>query len=679
MPTAWKRGHVPRGVDPLVHWRMIEMADTLPRLHGEPRWWSVLIELEDTSLAHFLERLQGGTDIDLGTVLHVPELYRAQASRHRQRQTVTLYATRPFFELIFERQDLGVGRVLLGRLLPELLRNFDAGSERPQPKSGPKARAIVAVIDDGIAFAHELFRRADGGSRVEYAWLHDGTPPNMPRGRELDRTEIEALLALHSHGQWLDEEGFYRDAGLIDFANGLHKTAAFRRAHGTHVAALAGGHPPGAADDDFPLILVQLAADTVGDTSGDRIEPELGAVITYILDRADAIAVARGMGDALPLVINFSFGNYAGAHDGTDVIDTALDQALDDVQRPVRVVLPAGNNNLVRCHAVLDFADGAPCKTVHWRVPPDDKTCSYVEIWLPHRGTNPPDLVSVEVTTPDGQASAAVTAAPGSLQHLSWGNAVVGRLDYAFVPFPTERGFIRVAIRPTAADNSQELAPCGLWRIKVTNTALAAGETVHLRIQRNDSLPDYPVRGRQSYFDEPCYRRFDAVGRPLAEDPPGPPCPVTRSGTLNAFACGTESIVVAGYVRGSGEPAAFSAAGPVTPTRDAPLAGRDGPDALGASDDSTVVAGVLSAGSRCGSMVAMSGTSVAAPQAARWLADELGAGRPGDRTAIRQKAAADEQDGHWPGPPPDEARGGGGRLDLPPQPGRPRRFVPSRP
>src|SRR3546814_11329167 len=85
-------------------------------------------------------------------------------------------------------------------------------------------------------------------------------------------------------------------------------SAAFRRSHGTHVAALAGGYRPGTADDDFPLILVQLAAENVADTSGDRIEPDLGLALQYIVDRADAVAAARGMGSELPLVINFSFG-----------------------------------------------------------------------------------------------------------------------------------------------------------------------------------------------------------------------------------------------------------------------------------------------------------------------------------------------------------------------------------
>jgi hypothetical protein len=83
------------------------------------------------------------------------------------------------------------------------------------------------------------------------------------------------------------------------------------------------------------------------------------------------------------------------------------------------------------------------------------------------------------------------------------------------------------------------------------------------------------------------------------------------------------------------------------------------------SDDSRVHSGVLAAGSRSGSVVAMNGTSVAAPQLARWIADERSQGRSGDRTAVAARAAADEA-GSPPQPPkPRAERGGAGRIRLP--------------
>ncbi|MEX2630893.1 MAG: S8 family serine peptidase [Tistlia sp.] len=679
MAASWSKGRVPASVDPLIYWRLVEMADFLPPEPEESRWWSAQIELRDISLDQFRRRLAERSGLRPESLFHLPEIEPEQTALPKERQVATAYGTLPFFELVFDednQRELGIERVVLGRVLPKRQRNFEASFGPGKAMPGGPARAIVAVIDDGIAFAHELFRRCDG-SRVEFAWIQDGTPANRHRGRELDRAEIESLLQRHSHGGRLDEAAFYRDAGLIDFSDGLHKSAAFRRSHGTHVAALAAGHAPGTHDEDYPLILVQLPATVVEDSSGDWIGPDLAIAIEYILQRARQIDKARQAGGMLPLVINFSFGNFAGSHDGTDMLERLLDQVSQAGPRPVRVVLPAGNGHLSRCHAVLAFDRPGQSRTLSWHVLPDDRTASYVEIWLPHRGPNPPDLVQVEVTSPCGRATALVEATPGPPVVVARDGATIGQLHYRFFPAPTERGRIMIALLPTAHETARPLAPSGVWRITVTNKALRPEEQIHLRIQRDDSLAGYPLRGRQSYFEDPAYRRFDGIGRPLETEPEDPPCPVKRTGTLNAFATGRETVVVGGYVRGSGAPAPESGAGPVTPTRDARTPHRAGPEALAASDDSPVQRGTLAAGSWGGSMVALNGTSVAAPQVARWLADELAAGRSGDRAAVRDKAQADEQNRPEPGPP--ETRGGGGRLTLPRQPFRPRRLVPDRP
>ena len=63
----------------------------------------------------------------------------------------------------------------------------------------------------------------------------------------------------------------------------------------------------------------------------------------------------------------------------------------------------------------------------------------------------------------------------------------------------------------------------------------------------------------------------------------------------------------------------------------------------------------------------MNGTSVAAPQVARLIADELSAGRPGDRAAVQALAAASDATlPPLPPPPPPNERYGAGRLLLPP-------------
>ena len=178
-------------------------------------------------------------------------------------------------------------------------------------------------------------------------------------------------------------------------------------------------------------------------------------------------------------------------------------------------------------------------------------------------------------------------------------------------------------------------------------------------------LYGFPIRGRQPYFDEKSYVRFDQEGRDNEIDDPA--CPVRRYGTINAIATGRKPIVMAGFLRKEMKAAKYSSAGPITPKQGAAAADPYRPDAMAATDDSLVHFGLLAAGSRSGSVVAMNGTSVAAPRIARSIAYELAGGFPGDRTSVQNLAAYDESNypaGTPPQQPPE--RTGAGRIDLPP-------------
>ena len=67
-------------------------------------------------------------------------------------------------------------------------------------------------------------------------------------------------------------------------------------------------------------------------------------------------------------------------------------------QYPTRIVLPAGNAQLSRCHAVIDLVTHADVD-FEWIVQPDDRTHSVVHVWLPDRGGN---RMTMTVVLPDG-------------------------------------------------------------------------------------------------------------------------------------------------------------------------------------------------------------------------------------------------------------------------------------
>jgi len=526
--------------------------------------------------------------------------------------------------------------------------------------NGSSTAVVMGIIDDGIAFANQRFRNGSN-TRVEYWWLQDGAqqgPGTITPGRELTKAQINASLAACTRGGVLDEDQFYRLVGLTDFTQPGHKSAAWRIAHGTHVLDLASGYDPQAAPSDRPIVVVQLPVRVTADTSGSRLYPFVHLAVRYILVRAYQIAK-----DA-PVVINLSYGNFAGPHDGKSPIETALDRFVKRTKVPLRIVLPAGNSYILRTHAEVSFPALNSATTLNWRILPGCRRPSFLEIWLPPFGAGGAvDRVDATITSPTGQA---LTVNENSGTKKQWLDAAGNVYAEAYYRYrrSSQRGLFLVIVKRTASvERGAVLAPAGVWTVMLQNQLLAPTDLVQAWIQRDDSLYGFPIRGRQSYFDDASYRLFDAEGRDNERDQP-PNCVVRRASTLNAIATGAEPVVVGGVLRKEMVDAEYSSAGPVA---NAPR-----PDAVTVTEDSKVHYGVLAAGSRSGSVVTMGGTSVAVPQIARRIAHDLASGGSGDRTTVRYWATTDE--GAFPAgtpasatpPPPIPDRSGAGRTIRPP-------------
>jgi hypothetical protein len=179
-----------------------------------------------------------------------------------------------------------------------------------------------------------------------------------------------------------------------------------------------------------------------------------------------------------------------------------------------------------------------------------------------------------------------------------------------------------IFLAPTATDpplaSNQPTAPAGLWRLEVRNTG-AAPVVADGWIRRDETLTGRRAHGRQAYFDDPSYQRFSDKTRPIEFGGNGY---VKTRETLSGIATGQSTFVIGGYCRGfeSSEmrPAPYSSGGPHLTIAGTPKL----PTCLFPSEDSIACRGVLAAGVQSGSTVAMNGTSVAAPQATRWIADQ---------------------------------------------------------
>ncbi|WP_424933243.1 S8 family serine peptidase [Amaricoccus macauensis] len=529
----------------------------------------------------------------------------------------------------------------IARRLPAAL-NWREPAASTKPRRG---EVCIGIVDDGIAIAHERLRCDTLESRVEAYWdqntlltdreeieaikaFSESDLQGRALGKTLTRKEIDAALAWAD--PHMDEDAIYRRLGLIDYRKAGPQFAAHRIAHGMHVADLAAGYAPSSAEaSSRPVIAVQIANPVIARPIDDRrLDFHIWLGILFIVDQADRIWGENKM----PLVINASLGKIAGPHDATGLLESAIDSLVKNREGMVHVVLPAGNHHLSQCHACIDLGEGTE-KQVDWIVQPDDRTCSTVEAWLP-AGMAAEDVMC-ELTTPAGAkfTLAGEVADPVEIRYLGKTAGKISRIANG-----ERRAMIRIDIGPTVPDPLEEgdfsIAPSGRWTLKFEAAAPSCKGRVLLWSQRDDTLHGYPQAGRQSYFEHRNHRmiaeaKIGSASRvtTLVEDDSHPEqaglkSPVQRARLANAIATGEETLVAGGNIAQTGEVAPYSAGGPVG-TAGEPVFARRKPDVLMRSDDSRVHLGILAAGSHSGSTVSLSGTSVAAPQLTRWVADLL--------------------------------------------------------
>ncbi|MBL8328994.1 MAG: S8 family serine peptidase [Rubrivivax sp.] len=474
---------------------------------------------------------------------------------------------------------------------------------------GSVVGGAIAVIDAGCPFLHERFaRRHAPGTRLAALWVQDSLPatgpwhrpPALGHGRELTGQVMSDLFEqVHGPGA---QAGCAAPGEALTYAALQHLVDADdprRRVHlathGAHVLDVAGGSTDvvdGRVDaaSEAALIFVQLPEATAQDPSGGGLGADVLDALRYVLRAADP---------ASPLVVNLSFGATAGPHDGSTLIEQAIDELLRARPRQFALVIAAGNARQAGAHALRrahGAARPAAGRSALFRidVAPGDSTDSFVEFWYARQTPAQP---AFRARRPGGDWSGWVGPGHGSrLSDPATGETVAALLHPGAVPNGA-RALALLALRPTEApdDDDAPLAEAGLWEVEArvdVGTEGGGGPPLDLDIdawvERDDPRA---FSGRRA-------TRFVGLE------------PADSHNTLNSLANGRETFVVSGFRCSDGQAVAYASRGPRPPRR---------PLLMAACERDSIDPGFRAAAVRSGEVLSMNGTSVAAPVATRQI------------------------------------------------------------
>jgi hypothetical protein len=570
---------------------------------AQPKWLPIVLELKP-----------GNTIAGLLTVssrqwLTVPAVYTS-ATAPAGLLFCTARVKGEFFRRIQPGGSLH-GVVLRAEMgLPRGHQADDPTAPGPEPvalKPGELLKGKVAgLIDGGLAFANDRFLQS-GKARTRFFWRQDGkgvgrTPGALGYGHELTAAHINTAMQQRIYNGMVDEGAVYEHFQLTDLRRSVN--------HGTHVMDLFCGARDGVDDDTSraDIVAVQLDWDTIFDSSGGSMNVHVLDGLMYILSRCAGTA---------KVAVNISWGTLAGPHDGSAILEAAMDQLITLKRDHLKIALPAGNSYQSRTHVNKTLSKGE-LVTLSWRGLPADLTQSFAEIWLPEGTTG----IEIELTPPGRPA----------LPALKWGESKMwtdgGTHPLCALIYPRTVATGRhgtcalIAVGPTFSfDEAIHTAPAGVWTIRIANRtqdAKAKPVTLDVYVERDDEVLGAYNGALQSHFEDAAY---DMSGNPGSfVDHAGNPSPIRRSGNFNSISTGAKTVTVGGVRASDGSWAHYS---PQRPEPDATRAKRPGvndvPDVHEVSDDNAVLLGLLAAGTRSGATARLVGTSAASPQRARKL------------------------------------------------------------
>ncbi len=589
-------------------------------------------------------------ELDSASWLSVPTAYRTPICAEKVSRFITIRISVADYDNDLERIDALRTRaklLMVAKTIERLQFGYPRGSDVGKRVGGGNAQLegadavastngtarvvppalVMGVIEDFLPFAHPAVRDVTGRcTRVVALWDQStfnkasspwSLPMNFGYGREVAADALNTVMTKALRNGEIDERACYGDEFNVRLAGDAVRYARCT-SHGASILGLAAGALPVMPrhnDPDnglayrkllncdpaavAPVVAVQLPVEQTLVSSGRWLPVNALDALRYVRESARKIGVEKGCSNGAQVVVNLSYGALAGAHHGDGMLERAIDE-LCKADNGLAVVLAAGNGYTSDAHAARTKVHSGNVAQFSVFIPPDKSFDTFVEFW-----TSSDAEIKVNVEAPDDHSLSVDATKRQDLR-------TAGPLPQTFqvglffpaqaVQSPTKK-LVMLAVGSTQITRRGTDAPSGIWKVAVENVG---GESIDVNawIERDDQLVG-EVRAQ--------WARFVEDGDTLMQDERPENSYISSANTFSNIATGSRTFVV-GAMYADHTASKYSAAGATEKT---------GPHLSAVADITTALEGIRVNGSIGGTTVRMNGTSVAAPQATRFIASQL--------------------------------------------------------
>ena len=314
---------------------------------------------------------------------------------------------------------------------------------------------VIGVIDTGIDYRHHAFRNPDGTTRIVAIWdqtldvddVGGSAPDPFDFGVEYDADAInEAIEAA-------DTLGFDEAFAIVPSKD--------EDGHGTRVAGIAAGDgsQAGNCEGEFTFVGVAPGAEliVVKQDFGSRGIGESDnfvEALRYIFNHPKL--------NGRPVVINISLGDNQGAHDGTSMVEQAIDRLV--LFQPRRAVVKSAGNEADERHHAHATVPGHDSLDLQFRVRPKDGSDQFLDLWYPGSAT-----LQARIKVPVVPEAVSLQLNPGEDDDFQVGDAEESvSVTIASSTTNPDNGDRRISIELEAPDDEGHLTS-GTYTLELTN------------------------------------------------------------------------------------------------------------------------------------------------------------------------------------------------------------------